>query len=111
MLDYEYHRFKSCAAGIIHGVVNDQLAVAAHGVDLLQTAVATAHTGSHDDQIRFFLHVVPPTVCPVGRGCLSVTNKTVNLIIIPLYLRRNIFFKSAKKAGGTAVSGSPWPVD
>ena len=46
-LKARFHRIKE-------GIINDDLSVSAHGIDLLQTAVARAHAGSHDDKRRFF---------------------------------------------------------
>ena len=53
VLDDEDHRLKAGALGVINGIVDDQLAVVAYRVKLLQSAVAAAHTGGHNDQNRF----------------------------------------------------------
>ena len=53
MLDDEHHRLKAGAAGVVNGIVDDELAVAAHGVHLLEAAVAAAHTRGHDHQNGF----------------------------------------------------------
>lgn len=39
--------------GIINGVVQDGLSVAAQGINLLESAVTAAHPGSKDDENRF----------------------------------------------------------
>ena len=57
MLDDENHRLKSCPAGVVDGIVDDELAVVAHGVDLLQTTVTASHTGGHNDQNRL-IHII-----------------------------------------------------
>ena len=53
VLDDKDHGLKAGAAGIVEGVVHNDLSVGAHRVDLLHTAVAAAHAGCHDDQYRF----------------------------------------------------------
>ena len=62
VLDDKYNGFKPGAAGIVQAVIQNCLAVAAHRVDLLQAAVAAAHTGGHHYQDRFFIchKSVPP---------------------------------------------------
>ena len=56
MLDDKDHRLKACAAGIVKGIVHDDLTIGAHRVDLLHAAVTTAHASRHDHQYRF-LHI------------------------------------------------------
>ena len=43
--------------GVKKGIVQNGLSLAAHGVNLLQSAVPAAHTGGHHYQNRFF-HVM-----------------------------------------------------
>ena len=57
VLDDKHHGLKARAPRIKDGIVNNQLAVAAHRVYLLQAAVPAAHTGGHHRKNRFF-HVV-----------------------------------------------------
>ena len=54
VLNNEYHRLKSRAAGVIQAVIQDRLAAGAHGLNLFQPAKAAAHPGGHDHQNRFF---------------------------------------------------------
>ena len=54
MLDDEDHGLKAGAAGVVDGVVNDELIVVANRVHLLKSAVAAAHTGGHNYKNRFF---------------------------------------------------------
>ena len=49
-------RFKTGFVGIVQGVVQDGFALAAHRIDLLQSTVAAAHTGGHNNKNRFFRH-------------------------------------------------------
>ena len=56
MLDDEHNGLKPGAAGIVQAVVDDGFPAGADRVDLLQPAVAAAHTGSHNDKNRFFVH-------------------------------------------------------
>ena len=53
LLDDDDHRLKTGLMGIVDGVVQNRLSAAAHRVDLLQAAVAAAHTRSHDNKNRF----------------------------------------------------------
>ncbi len=55
-LDDEHHRLKPRPAGIVDRVVQDHLIVVPHRVQLLESAVAAAHAGSHDDQYWFLVH-------------------------------------------------------
>ena len=55
--DHKNHRLKAGPPGIIYGIVNDALAMAAYGIHLFQSAVAAAHTSSQHNQDRF-LHDV-----------------------------------------------------
>jgi len=59
MLDDENNGLEPGAAGIVKAVVQNGLAGRPHRVDLLEPAVAAAHTGSHDHQDRF-VHVLSP---------------------------------------------------
>ena len=52
-LDDEDYPLETGAQGVVDGIVDDQLAVVSHGVDLLEAAVPAAHTGGHNDQNRF----------------------------------------------------------
>ena len=56
VLDDKDDGLKSGAAGIVQAVVDDGLPAGTDRVDLLQPAVAAAHTGSHNDKNRFFAH-------------------------------------------------------
>ena len=53
MLDDKDHRLKACAAGIVKGIVHDDLTIGAHRVDLLHAAVTAAHASRHDHQNGF----------------------------------------------------------
>jgi len=53
VLDDKDHGLKAGAAGVVEGIVHNDLSVGAHRVDLLHAAVAAAHAGCHDDQYRF----------------------------------------------------------
>ena len=53
VLDDKDHGLKAGAAGVVEGIVHNDLSVGAHRVDLLHAAVTAAHAGSHDDQYRF----------------------------------------------------------
>ena len=55
VLDDEHNGVEAGALGVIDGVVDDELAVIAHRVYLLESAVATAHSGGHDNE-HGFLH-------------------------------------------------------
>ena len=67
MLDDEDHGLKAGAAGVVDGVVNDELIVVANRVHLLKSAVAAAHTGGHDNEDRFGLHNLhSPNICRGG---------------------------------------------
>ena len=46
ILDDDDGGFEACFVGIVNGVIQNCFAVAAHGVDLLESAVAAAHAGS-----------------------------------------------------------------
>ncbi len=54
VLDDEHHRLEPGPPGIVDGVVQNHLPVAAHRVHLLQPAVAAAHACGHNDQYRLF---------------------------------------------------------
>ena len=54
--DDDHGFFEACLPGIEEGVVQDGLPLGPHRVDLLQPAVAAAHTGGHDHKNRF-LHI------------------------------------------------------
>jgi len=49
MLDDEHDGLEPGAAGIVQAVIQDGLARRPDRVDLLQSAVAAAHSGSHDN--------------------------------------------------------------
>ena len=70
VLDHKDHGLEACAAGIVKGIIHDDLAVGAHRVDLLHAAVTAAHTCRHHDQYRFvhnkFLLCFANTACAVG---------------------------------------------
>ena len=70
VLDHKDHRLKAGPACIVKGIIHDDLAVGAHGVDLLHTAVTAAHACRHHDQYRFvhnkFLLCFASTACAVG---------------------------------------------
>ena len=57
-------------------IVDDELAVAAHRVDLLEAAVAAAHAGGHNNEYRFVHCVIllfaPILVSKGGRGSALV---------------------------------------
>ena len=53
-------RFKPGLMGIIQGIVQNGFPVGAHRIDLLQSAVAAAHTGGHHHQDRLFHNGDPP---------------------------------------------------
>ena len=75
MLDDKDHRLKACAAGIVKGIVHDDLTIGAHRVDLLHAAVAAAHASRHDHQYRF-LHIRFLPYLSRSRG---------RIFMIPLY--------------------------
>ena len=54
-LDNDHGGVKAGLVGIEQGVVQDGLTLAAYGIDLLQSAIAAAHTRSHHNQ-NGFLH-------------------------------------------------------
>ena len=56
VLDDEDDRLEACAAGVVQGIIHDDLTAGTHRIDLLHAAVAAAHAGSHDHQDRF-VHV------------------------------------------------------
>ena len=60
MLDDEDHGLEPGAAGIVEGIIHDDLPVRAHRVDLLHAAVPAAHTSRHDHQYRFVHFLLPP---------------------------------------------------
>ena len=53
MLDDKNHGIKAGTLGIINGIVDYKLAMIAHGIDLLETAVTAAHARCHDHKYRF----------------------------------------------------------
>ena len=61
VLDDKDDLFKAGAHGVVDGVVQNDLAVGADGIDLLQSAVTGTHAGGHNDQNGLFhrgiLHV------------------------------------------------------
>ena len=63
VLDDEHDGVEAGALGVVDGVVDDELAVAAHGVYLLETAVAAAHSGGHDDEPGFLHCFFLPQFC------------------------------------------------
>ena len=54
VLDDEHDGLKARAACVVSGIVDDDLAVVTHRVDLLQAAVPAAHTCCHHHKNRFF---------------------------------------------------------
>ena len=48
----KYHAAEASLPRIVDGIVHDDLSVRADRIDLLQTAVAGAHAGSHNDKNR-----------------------------------------------------------
>ena len=46
VLDDEDDRLEACAAGVVQGIIHDDLTAGTHRVDLLHAAVAAAHAGS-----------------------------------------------------------------
>ena len=52
VFDDKHHGLKPGPPGIIDRIINDHLAVAPHGVDLLEPAVAAAHARRHDHKNR-----------------------------------------------------------
>ena len=75
MLDDKDHRLKACAAGIVKGIVHDDLTIGAHRVDLLHAAVTAAHASRHDHQYRF-LHI---------RFLLYLSRSRGRIFMAPLY--------------------------
>ena len=63
MLDDEDHGLKACTAGIVEGIIHDDLPVGAYRVDLLHAAVTAAHASRHDHQYRFVHVLIPPAQC------------------------------------------------
>ena len=59
-LDDDNGLFKARPFRVEKGVIQNDLAVAAHGVDLLQPAVAAAHARGHNDQYRLFHALLRP---------------------------------------------------
>ena len=53
-LDNKNHSLKARALRVIDRIIQQKLTVIADRVNLLQSAVAAAHTGSHNDQYRLF---------------------------------------------------------
>ena len=47
---------EACLVGIKQGIVQNGFALAAYGIDLLQTAVTAAHAGGQYNEYRFFVH-------------------------------------------------------
>ena len=70
-VDDKDNLLESGPPGIVDGVVDNALSVSAHGVHLLEAAVAAAHAGSQDDQNRFLHMQVPPSIVPCSprRDC------------------------------------------
>ncbi|MPM79982.1 hypothetical protein SDC9_127025 [bioreactor metagenome] len=58
-VDDEDDLLKACLQRVIERIVHDDFAVAANGVDLLEPAVAAAHSCCHDNESRF-LHIQSP---------------------------------------------------
>ncbi|MPN14559.1 hypothetical protein SDC9_161886 [bioreactor metagenome] len=54
-VDDEDNLFEPGLHGVVEGIVHNDFAVLANGVDLLESAVATAHAGGHHDK-SWFLH-------------------------------------------------------
>ena len=63
VLDDEDHGLKACTAGIVEGIIHDDLPVGAYRVDLLHAAVTAAHASRHDHQYRFVHVLIPPAQC------------------------------------------------
>ena len=59
-LDDEHQIPEACAVGIQQGEIDDDVTLIVHGSDLLQTAEAAAHAGSHDNQNRFLHNSLSP---------------------------------------------------
>ena len=55
-LDDDNSGIETGFVGVIKGIVQNRFALTSHRVDLLQSAVAAAHTGGHDDENRFAYH-------------------------------------------------------
>ena len=51
--DDEHHALEACAVSVVDRVIQNDLTVRTDGVDLLEAAVARAHTCRHNDQNRF----------------------------------------------------------
>ena len=56
MFDDEHDGLKSRPARIVSGIVNNDLAVVAHRIDLLQAAVPAAHARCHNHKDGFLIH-------------------------------------------------------
>jgi len=78
VLDHKDHRLKAGPACIVKGIIHDDLAVGAHRVDLLHTAVTAAHAGRHHDQYRFVHNNILPT-------CGTLCRRSGCPLILPLY--------------------------
>ena len=76
VLDDKDHRLKPGAAGVVQAVIQNCLPRRSHRVDLLQAAVAAAHTGRHNDQDRFVCHnmllPVPFALKRAGTGACGI---------------------------------------
>ena len=55
-LNNNHNGLKARLVCVIDGIVQNCFPLAAHGIDLLQTAITAAHTGGHDNENRFFRH-------------------------------------------------------
>ena len=58
--DDEYHAVKACTVCIVDGIIEQNLSVRTDRVDLLESAVARAHTCRHDHQNRICHSLYPP---------------------------------------------------
>ena len=72
----KYHLAEAGQNGIMYRIINNDLAVGAQRVDLLQTAVAAAHTGGQNQKSRLFhtcflrfsgFEPIIPQKAPVGK--------------------------------------------
>jgi hypothetical protein len=58
--DHEHDLLETRPDRVVYGVIDDELTVGSHGLHLLQTAVAAAHSSRHHHQYRPCVILFPP---------------------------------------------------
>ena len=84
-LDDDNRLFKARPFGVEQGIIQNDLAIAAHGVDLLQPAVAAAHARGHNDQYRLFHAFFGPfpssrTMSFISCQCSSISCRSLSCV-------------------------------